>query len=311
VADRVGDDGWRLEARFAFGQTLALHKADFEQARDVLGEGEGIYRISEHGDHAFAYGQDPGVYCLCLGGWVLWLLGFSDSALVKLRRAIDLADAVGHALSRAAARLFTAQVVLWRGEVEEVRRFAVEALAIAESAELPFFDAWANALLAWATVEQGEFWDGRAQLSEACGTWEATAGELLLPYFRCHLAEAHARTGFADAGLALVSGAFETAERNGEAFLLAEMHRVAGNVFKIVGRASNAEERYRRAIEIARAQGAKSLELSATLSLARLWAEHGDRRRATDLVRPLYKWFTEGLTTPDLIDAKSLAEAMD
>jgi len=188
LADRLSDDGWRLEARFALGQTLAFHKADFPRAREVLAEGEAIYRIEEHGRHAFIFGQDPGVYCKIIGGWVLWLLGYPDQAIVKLREGAALADAVGHALSRAAARAITAQVLQLRGDKEAVRATAEEAVAIADEHGLPFFVAWADVNRAWVRVEDGEVGPGLAAMRAASDRWLATAGELFMPYLRALLA---------------------------------------------------------------------------------------------------------------------------
>jgi hypothetical protein len=147
LADRAGDDGWRVEARFAFGQTLVFHEADFVQARDLLMEGEALYDIGKHRRHALVYGQDPGVYCLVLGGWVNYFLGCPDTAMKKARRAILLADSVGHPLSRAAARTFTTQLLQWLRTDAGIRELTAETIGIAEAYGLPFFRAWADVSL--------------------------------------------------------------------------------------------------------------------------------------------------------------------
>jgi len=304
LADQAGDEGWRLEARFAFGQTLAFHEADFTRARDLLAEGESLYDFEKHRRHALVYGQDPGVYCLVVGGWVHYLLGYPDTALSKMRRAIQLADTVGHPLSRAAARTFTIQLLQWLRT--EVRELAAETASICEDHRLPFFRAWTDASLACRLISDGEVERGRQKMAVALDAWIASAGELCVPYLRCVLAEAHALAGDAEAGFAEVAGAFEMAERNGERWMLCEMHRLAGHVFEAAQRIAEAEERYEQAIRVGRDQKAKSLVLRAASDLGRLWVGRGATTQAAALLRPLCESFAEGLTNQDLVDAKSL-----
>jgi len=138
LAEQTDNSGWRLEARFAFGQTMALHEGDLPRARDLLAEGELLYDLEKHRHHAFLFGQDPGVYCLVLGGWVQYLLGYPDTALDKMRRAIQLSDSVGHPLSQAAARAFTTQLQQWMRRDAAFCEMAAETIEIARSQNLPF-----------------------------------------------------------------------------------------------------------------------------------------------------------------------------
>jgi len=306
LADQAGDEGWRLEARFAFGQTLAFHEGDFARARDLLAEGETLYDFEKHRRHALIYGQDPGVYCLVLGGWMHYFLGYPDTALSKMSRAIQLADTVGHPLSRAAARVFTLQLLQWLRTDTGVPELATETASICEAHRLPFFRAWIDASLACRLISDGEIELGRQKMAVALDAWIESGGELYVPYLRCALAEAHALAGDAEAGLAEVAGAFQMAERNGERFLLCEMYRLAGHVSEAAQRIAEAEERYEQAIRVGHEQGAKSFVLRAATDLGRLWSCQGASTKAAALLRPLCEFFVEGLTTQDLIDAKSL-----
>ena len=308
LADQARDDGWRLEARFAFGQTLMFHEADFARAADLLAEGEALYDLEKHGRHAFVYGQDPGVYCLVLGGWARYFLGHPEAALNKMRRAIQIADAVGQPLSRAAARTFTTQLLQWLRMDAEVQEMAAITVSICEAHRLPFFRAWADVSLAWSLISDGRVELGRQKMASAIDAWRESGSELMVPYLRCKLAEASALAGEVEAGLAEIAPAFELAERNGERLILCEMHRLAGHVFETAEQSADAEEHYERAIRIAREQRAKSLELRSAVDLARLWAGRGATAQAADVLRPLCAFFTEGLTCPDLVDAKSLME---
>jgi tetratricopeptide (TPR) repeat protein len=256
LADGADDEGWRVEARFAFGQTLAFYEADFVRARDLLAEGAALYNIEKHGRHAFVYGRDPGVYCLALGGWVEYFLGYPDTALRSMRRAIFLADAVEHPLSHAAARAFTTQLLQWLRS-NGVRALATETIGIAESEGLPFFHAWAETSLGCDLISSGEFELGRAKLAAAIDAWLRSGSELMVPYFRCLLAEAHSLAGECEIGLAETADAIEMAELNGDRCMLSEMHRLAGRVFESAERLADAEQHYEQAICIARRQHAK------------------------------------------------------
>jgi tetratricopeptide (TPR) repeat protein len=306
AAERAGDEGSRLEARFAFGQTLAFHKADFPRARDVLLEGEALYDIDKHGRHAWIYGQDPGVYCLVLGGWVSYFLGHPDTGLQKARRAIALADALEHPLSRAAARIFTAQLLQWLRVDSEASTLAQEVINIAEAYNLPFFKAWADACLGLILTLAGDLKAGTEKIAEAITDWTRTAGELFLPYLRCLLATAQCLSGEFDRALADIADSIATAERNGDLFLLSEMHLLEGFAFEAAQRISDAERDYGRALQIASGQGARFLELRAAIHLGRLWAKRGERARVATLLRPICEYFVEGATCQDLADARLL-----
>ena len=131
-------------------------------------------------------------------------------------------------------------------------------------------------------------------------------------YFLALRAEAYLRAGQRDESLAAVDQALDFVRESGERWWEAEVYRLRGEVL-LARRArdrSNAEECFRRALRVARKQTARSLELRAATSLARLWRKQGKRAEAHDLLAPVYGWFTEGFDTPDLIDAKALLDAL-
>jgi predicted ATPase len=208
-------------------------------------------------------------------------------------------------LSRAAARAFTTQLLQWLGS-DGARALATETIGIAESEGLPFFHAWAEISLGWDLISGGEFELGREKLASAIDAWLRSGSELMVPYFRCVLAEAHSLAGECEIGLAQAADAIEMAERNGDRLMLSEMHRLAGRVLERAQRLADAEQRYELAICIARRQHAKSLELRAATDLARLWARRDEPMRAAGLLGPLCASFVEGLSNQDLVDARSL-----
>jgi predicted ATPase len=139
--------------------------------------------------------------------------------------------------------------------------------------------------------------------------WQAMGVALLTPFWFAHLAEAHLALGERDAAESLISDALEEIARTGCRYFEAEIHRIRGELLWLSDH-DVASECFRQALQIARDQGSKLLKLRAATSLARLWAEQGERARAQDLLAPVYGWFTEGLDTADLQDAKALLDAL-
>ena len=124
------------------------------------------------------------------------------------------------------------------------------------------------------------------------------------------LVQALAACGRHDEGLAALRQATALVEETGERYVEAEIHRLEGNLLLATDDTAAAEACYLRALAVARAQEARSLELRAACDLARLWAECGDRARAAELLAPVYGWFTEGFDTADLKEAKALLDGL-
>jgi predicted ATPase len=177
----------------------------------------------------------------------------------------------------------------------------------------------------WSLVEQGQGNEGIAQIHQALIAWQAMGTEMARPYFLALLAEAYGKVGEAEQGLAALVDALAQVEKTGERWYEAELYRLKGQIAMQLGYLENnsghckpghtapgtqseteAETCFRRAIEIARQQSARSWELRATTSLARLLAYQGCRDEARSMLAEIYGWFTEGFDTADLRDAKAL-----
>jgi predicted ATPase len=141
---------------------------------------------------------------------------------------------------------------------------------------------------------------------------QAGGGEIKVPYYLGVLGAAYARAGRPVEALALFTDAFERVEETGERWFEAELHRRKGEVLLCLSEPDRAEAEicFRKAMEVAQVQGAKLWKLRAATSLARLWAEQGERQKARELLAPVYGWFTEGLDTADLKDAKGLLDEL-
>jgi predicted ATPase len=161
-------------------------------------------------------------------------------------------------------------------------------------------------------AEQGHGEEGIAQIREGLAMFRAIGNEALRPHALCLLAEACKETGRFDDGLNALTEAMAAADEHGIRHYEAEMYRLEGELLLSQDRsgATETQRRFQRAIEIARKQSAKSLELRATMSLARLLAKQGRRDEARAMLTEIYGWFTEGFDTADLKDAKTLLEEL-
>ena len=140
----------------------------------------------------------------------------------------------------------------------------------------------------------------------------AMESEIGRPVYHAMLAEAYGGMGQAEAGLRLLAEALEHVEHTGERYYEAEVYRLKGELLlrQAVPDEEQAEACFQQALDVARRQQAKALELRATMSLSRLWQQQGKRAEAHALLVPIYGWFTEGFDTADLQDAKALLEEL-
>ena len=164
----------------------------------------------------------------------------------------------------------------------------------------------------WALAVQGQEAEGLHQMRQGLTAYQATGATLHGTYFLARVAEVHGSMGQAEAGLKAVAQALELVEKYEERVWEAELHRLQGELFlqQDVANAAQAALCFQQALAIARRQEAKSLELRAARSLARLWQHQGKRAEAYALLAPVYGWFTEGFDTADLQEAKGLLEAL-
>jgi predicted ATPase len=176
-------------------------------------------------------------------------------------------------------------------------------------------------LRGWALVAQGQAEKGIAQIRQGLTTYQATGAELICPYWLALLAEAYEKGGQAEEGLAVLAEALAAVEKTGERWWEAELYRLKGELLLQSGgqslepgvthpQSATAETCFQQALEIARRQQAKSLELRAAMSLSRLWQRQGKRDTARQLLAESYDWFTEGFDTADLQEAKALLDAL-
>ena len=208
------------------------------------------------------------------------------------------------------ALLWAAFVHLCRREVAAVHELAMAAITLATEQGFMQRVAHATVLHGWALARQGQGDVGRAEIRQGLTASLATGSLLLQPYGLGLLAETYGAGGHPDEGLAVLAEAQTVMAVTGVQWYAAELSRLKGALLlqQAVPDAAQAEACFQQALDVARQQQAKSWELRAATSLARLWQSQGKRQDAYDLLGPVYAWFTEGFDTADLQDAKALLE---
>jgi predicted ATPase len=256
-------------------------------------------------------GHDPATSRLW-SAMTLWLLGYPEQALTRLHKALALAHELSHPYSLAWAQCFAAFVSQFRRDVQAVHEQAKAAVALATEQRFPLLVAYGTSVRGWALALQGQGEEGMAQVRQGIAAVRATGAAVLVPYLCTVLADVAAHLGHSDDGLQALAEAYTLVEQQDERFWEAEICRLRGVVpLRQPGTPQEEAETWlQRALDVARRQEAKSLELRAAMSLSRLWQQQGKRSEAGALLAPVYGWFTEGFDTADLQDAKVLLEEL-
>ena len=198
-----------------------------------------------------------------------------------------------------------------RREVPEAQAHAEAVITLCHEQGFPAWLAWGIILQGWVQAEQGHGEEGIAKMRGGLDALQATGARVTRPGFLGVLARAYGKVGQAEEGLPLLAEALALVHETGERLEEAELYRLKGELTLQQSQdAEPAESCFHKAIEIARQQQAKSWELRAAISLARLWQQQGKQAEARELLAPVYDWFTEGFDTKDLQEAKVLLEEL-
>ena len=242
----------------------------------------------------------------------LWVLGYPAQALARLHEALAFTQALSHPYSLAFAQVMAAWGAQVRRDVAAVHAHAEACLALATPQGFPLWAAWGTSLRGWVLAMQGRGKEGIALLRQGIAAWRATGQALHAPYFCTLLAEVFAHLGHTEDSLQVLVEGHTLVEQHEERWWEAEIARLRGVVLlrRPETPQTEAEAWLQRALDVARRQEAKSLELRAAMSLARLWWQQGKREEARALLAEIYGWFTEGFDTADLQEAKALLEEL-
>ena len=317
LAQRAYDPALSVIAHYVLGVTR-LWLGALPAAHRHLEEGIAHYTPDQRQALVFHMGQDPGVGCRGNDAWALWLLGYPEQALARVHEALRLAHELAHPFSLAFAQSTAAFVSQFRRDVLAVHEHAEAAVALATTQAFPFWVAQGTSLRGWGLAMQGEGEEGVAQICQGVAAWQATGAAMHVPYFCTLLAEAYDHLGRPEDALQALAEAHTLVEQHEDRWWEAEVYRLRGVLLlrqtfpaqQTVTQQAEAETWLQRALDVARRQQAKSLELRAALSLSRLWQRQGKREEAGELLASIYGWFTEGFDTADLREAKALLDEL-
>jgi predicted ATPase len=270
------------------------------------------YDPAQHCQLATRFGQDSKVVNLSRRSAALWLLGYPEAALSDAEHALTHAREIGHA----ASLMYTlGHGLLARyqcGNYANATAVFNELVALAEEKGTLFWKGFGMMNQGCVCALSGQPSDAVRMITSGLAAQKLTGATLWMPFFLSYLARAYAELGNFEEALHSIGEAITTVETTKEKWCEAEVHRTAGEITLLALKpdAAQAEVHFRHALAVARQQQAKSWELRAAMSLARLWRDQGKQQQARDLLAPVYKWFTEGFDTLDLKEAKALQEEL-
>jgi class 3 adenylate cyclase/predicted ATPase len=311
LAERLQEPALLLEAHHELWANLS-NRGDFPTAWTHLQRGFELYDREKHKHHAFLFGgHDPGVCCAFHAAEVLGLLGYPDGALRRSKESLELARELSQPSTMGFALNFAAWFHLHRRELGVVQARIEERMILAERQGFSSRLGHVPFMRGWLLVAEGHLEVGIKQMSEVLSSEQIRAGSgRWITQEAVLLGEAYMKSGQTFAGLTVMNGALDRAHRTGCCNYEAEMHRIKGELLLAHTPADEqqAEACFHNALNVARRQSAKLLELRAAMSLSRLWRRQGKSEQASQLLSDIYGWFTEGFDTADLKEARALLE---
>jgi DNA-binding winged helix-turn-helix (wHTH) protein/tetratricopeptide (TPR) repeat protein len=303
-----------IEGHMALGICL-FYLGHVATAHTHLENGLAIDDVQRPQTHVFPSGQDLLVLGLAYDAMALWILGYPEQALQRSRRAIHLAEGAAQPWTLAMALGYAALVHVLRGDRQVGLERAEATIQLATEQAISPWVGRGMMLRGWALAEQGREVEGEAQMREGFTVWQASRQELGQPFWLALLGEGYARIGQVEEGLRVLAEATAMAHTRGLCVWEAELNRLQGELLSRRAfwqwSTPSAETFFRQALEIARGQQAKSLELRAAMSLSRLWQHQGNTKAARECLEERYHWFTEGFDTADLQKAMALRAALE
>ncbi len=308
LAQAQDDRQARLLGLRAHGTTL-LFLGRLEEARSQL---ETLVELPAESDGPFGaslYPTDPRVTGRGFLAWILLMLGHPGQAVALVERALAEARALGHQPTLAVVLQCRCTVAQFLDDHPAVALHAEALLAACASQGFAFWSAMGEIFRGWALARGGDVAAGTRHIQAGIAAHQATEATLLSPHYLALLAEVQFAAGRADEASATLASALAGCARTGECWFDAELLRRQGELLAMTD-PPQAEDHLRRALALANCQQARTWELRAATSLARLWAGRNEGDRARGLLGPVYAWFDEGLDVPDLQAARLLLESL-
>jgi tetratricopeptide (TPR) repeat protein len=286
---------------------ISFGMGEFRTAHDHFQQVLEFYEPqAHHQDFVLLRGTDAGLGAMAYDACCLWVLGYPDQAMKRSQEVLALASEWDHFFTRV-------ECICYGGcHFNAMRRDAAalkegaEALIRLADKKVPGWMGNGECYLGEALVRLGQFEEGMAQILKGLEKMASIELRLYSTGFRSALALGQAKAGRPEEGLATLEKTLAQVEETDERYWEAEIHRLRAEFLLLLGDETEAETSLEKAIAIARRQSGKSLELRATVDLARLWVKQGRTVKAWQLLEPITSWFTEGFDTPDLQEAKAL-----
>lgn len=311
-AELAADAGLLIEAHVATGFT-AIWLGQFRSALEHCEAGISLYDPDLHRVHVDLYRREPGTACRGIAAWSLWHLGYPDQALKSAHEGIALAGESRHPYSVAYAEAFICMTHQFRGDAAATHVSAEALMTLGSRHGFPFWSAWGACLGGWSLAVQGQAEAGIAQIREGLVAYRAVGAEMGRSYILALIADAQSKAGLARDGLATLVEASAFVEQTDERYYEPELHRLKGELILQSPTTApqseidaQAEACFHVALDVARRHQAKSLELRAATSLARLWQRQDKLTEAGRLLGEIHDSFKEGFETRDLQEAKRL-----
>jgi class 3 adenylate cyclase/predicted ATPase len=311
VAEKQGATAPLLIAHRLMGISLAW-TGNIAEGRVHYDQGVALYDPAKHRPLATRFGQDAGVSILCFRSLALWLLGYHDAALADSERALKDAREIGQAATLMFALLHASMTHICCGNYATANALLDELVPLADEKGASFWKAYGMSLQGCLLVLTGKASDAVHMMTSAMAAWRSTGATMWVPVYLSHLARAYADVGKFDHAWRCIGEAIAAIKTAKERWWEAELNRTGGEIALLSPEpdAAKAEAYFERALAISREQQAKSWELRAAMSMARLWRDQGKREEARELLAPVYGWFTEGFDTLDLKEAKALLDEL-
>ncbi len=305
LAERDDDPVLRVEAHFVIAASLLLAGA-VVPARVELEASLADYDRSRSASHIALYSQDPGVVCLIRLALDLWLLADPDGSARRRAESLSLAEELGHPFSLGYALTWDAILQSHRGDPELARTQAEAAMALGRDHRMPFWLSISTVIRGWAVAEMGDIQVGIDEIRSGMADFKATGSLFMQPLQLGLLAEQDGRLGNVEGALTLITEALALVEETNERWCEAELYRRRGDLLVRASDDGGAEAAYWRAVDVARHQGARALELRSAVRLADLWSRLGRTDAVADLLGPIVRDLGSLTDLPDLDRARAV-----
>jgi predicted ATPase len=271
-----------------------------------------LFDPTEHRLLAMRFGQDARVSALSFRALALWMLGYPEVALTDAHMIIGEAHKIDHAASLMFALVYASIIDIYCGNYAAANAQLDEVVALAGEKGALFWKVLGTLWQGWLLALTGKASDAVQTITSDLTALRSTGSTVLMPLYLSFLAKARAELGQFDHAWRCIGEATEAIEATKERWFESDIYRTAGEVaLMLLERdAARAEAYFERALAVARQQQAKSWELHAAMSMARLWRDQGKPQQARELLAPVYGWFTEGFDTLDLKQVKALLDEL-